>query len=1706
MGWLQGLFGRKDRTNELSSRKEIRSEESLTPLSVPSFSPEQLDQIDQRYCYLDLEVDPQENTIYQVGLVAPKLAENLSRQDFGRLGEQLFSLKHNGLAICGHNFRRFDYLYLTKLQSEFYPWQIIDTLELSVIVKPLQHCHRLTKQYKLSQYTGNNPLEDARATQVLLHSLVEEFFHKPPILQQIYAGLLTCGTEEADEAYKQFFQILGFPSKVPPLKAWTKEAIAGFDHAYLQTFIKNVANQSFDCRLCLAALMAWNYESQITGSTVAFPRWLTYLSGFPDILNNLRPLMPDGFTYHPYLEEFGIQNFRGQQEESVQAILEGRNPLVVMQTGGGKSLCYQLSALVLYERHRALTVVISPLQALMADQVADLKAVGLSFATYINGTLNPRERPIRLRKLYEGLKGLLYISPEQLRSNSIRTLLQERPPALWVIDEAHCISEWGQSFRPDYRYIPKFIQELYEQRQLPLPRLALMTATATARVREDIKKLFTSYQLSIGCEIISSHLRSNLEYEVISASGRNKEQLLINQVRKAQEQGGCTLVYTTKRKSAKMLSTLLNQDNIHARYFHAGISKADKEDILDAFKRGELNVVVATCAFGMGINRKDVRQVIHHTISNSLESYVQESGRAGRDGQPARCTILFDESDSEPIFFLQGINKLSQIELENIFIATRNMRERIYGKASEDWFWVTPHEIFHGSSSGDELEPEQRDIKVKLALHHLENFGMLERAENLSSLIKFQLLNQNTKESYCQFEKYSQQQNLPESQVEQFKRLISAMHAIKTRSSDQEEHFPQELLSDEVGIAPQELRKRIHELELAQVCSFEIPLSVQITKGVRGDARNAHENLRTMEKIFLDELLLIKGEGENVKVNLRGLASRLDPDRNQKINASALKDILEGWISEGWVNANYISSDLVDIFKIEVEENLERQKTLASTVIEVFYQKLGKSTGSKQRVEYPMGQLLKDVNVQTQPLYWSSQELESILLWFHERKLIRLTEGLNLFQQAFKVRVKKSVSIAKISREYSNLEAFYQEQARRTHIMMEYCFISDNQARQQLVEDYFNQPSNEFERLYPNLATEEVKRPVTQDDYNRIMGSLNPTQREVVLAQEPALAVIAGPGSGKTRTIVHRIAYLVKVKRVEPSQILVLAYNRNAVRELRVRLQALIGSLASRLRVFTFHGLALALLGRSLGQQQREQLSVDFSVLLQEACRLFDQGDDSEVEVEDIDAQARRVRLLGNLEYIFVDEYQDVAEDEYCLIQKIAGFGDSESRSVQINLCVIGDDDQNIYEFRGTSPEYIIQFEAEYQAKQLLLTENYRSTQPIIEAANNLICHNTQRCKKIPSEQVRINTERQGQGGIPVNAFSFRDRNALSSWVTQKIQSWISEGVQPNDIAILAREWDNLSPIRLLLEKNNISTYALKKDGIKLVRNWVTSHLINALRKKPGLVLDATESVESRFRDFFQRLQRNLLEPTVKVLLRIAKDIDQERGYGSEDLAPIPISADEIVTAIFEFSASGETFIEENSVLVTSCHGAKGLEFSKVILLTDNFKTDEGERRLFYVAMTRAKEELLLCSTNSSKFLQETGLSSQPLHQEVTQILPQSMFYFDLTPNGVNLGYKATRSQQLVIKSLGEGTPLQMRSNRYGNGWIILTQSNLEIGALSKKANNELIKKGIQPNTFDFLPGEVTVKSIYHHFNLDEVTNEITDEWFVVIPQIRVCR
>jgi len=340
-------------------------------------------------------------------------------------------------------------------------------------------------------------------------------------------------------------------------------------------------------------------------------------------------------------QTFGYDEFRPLQREIMEASLAGRDAVAILPTGAGKSLCYQLPALV----REGLTVVVSPLIALMKDQVDQLEASGVA-ATFINSSLDPDEARRRIEGLNAGVYQLLYVAPERLMLPDFLSRLAGWNIAALAVDEAHCISEWGHDFRPEYRRLREVRQTIPN-----IPVLAL-TATATARVREDIVK---QLELRDPAVFLASFNRPNLKYQVIAKSGAAAQ--VCNFANARPDDSG--IVYCQSRKSTETLAATLRNQGFSAVAYHAGLDQVERAKNQDAFLRDEAKIVCATVAFGMGINKPNVRYVIHADLPKNIEGYYQETGRAGRDGLPADCLLLFSRGDvTKYLRFLEEIPDL----------------------------------------------------------------------------------------------------------------------------------------------------------------------------------------------------------------------------------------------------------------------------------------------------------------------------------------------------------------------------------------------------------------------------------------------------------------------------------------------------------------------------------------------------------------------------------------------------------------------------------------------------------------------------------------------------------------------------------------------------------------------------------------------------------------------------------------------------------------------------------------------------------------------------------------------------------------------------------------------------------------------------------------------------------------------------------------
>jgi ATP-dependent DNA helicase RecQ len=346
------------------------------------------------------------------------------------------------------------------------------------------------------------------------------------------------------------------------------------------------------------------------------------------VLLQLRSVKGDSGQLHGALSRvFGFSSFRPLQEDIIRDTLAGNDVFAVLPTGGGKSLCYQLPALV----RPGLTVVVSPLIALMKDQVDALQAAGVA-ATFLNSSLAAGESRPRLRGLHQGEFRLLYVAPERLMLPGFLEDLKRWQVNLFAVDEAHCISEWGHDFRPEYRQLNSL------RDQFPGVPMMALTATATGRVQRDI---VAQLGLRSPACYVASFNRPNLTYRVSAKAGAYEQ--ILEFVRARPRESG--IIYCQARKTADSLAGKLNADGISAAAYHAGMENAGRTRSQETFLRDEVRVVCATIAFGMGINKPNVRFVIHYDLPKNIEGYYQETGRAGRDGLPSECLLLFSPGD-----------------------------------------------------------------------------------------------------------------------------------------------------------------------------------------------------------------------------------------------------------------------------------------------------------------------------------------------------------------------------------------------------------------------------------------------------------------------------------------------------------------------------------------------------------------------------------------------------------------------------------------------------------------------------------------------------------------------------------------------------------------------------------------------------------------------------------------------------------------------------------------------------------------------------------------------------------------------------------------------------------------------------------------------------------------------------------------------------
>jgi ATP-dependent DNA helicase RecQ len=518
------------------------------------------------------------------------------------------------------------------------------------------------------------------------------------------------------------------------------------------------------------------------------------------------------------------RTFAGEplQENAVQAAVDNKSLLAVFPTGGGKSITFQVPALMAGENAKGLTVVISPLQSLMKDQVDNLEKIQITEAVTINGLLDPIERAKSIKRIQDGSASILYISPESLRSKTIEKLLLDRKIVRFVIDEAHCFSSWGQDFRVDYLYIGDFIKSLQESKnieeQIPV---SCFTATAKQKVIEDICDYFKE-KLHIKFEIFPSKAtRTNLQYRVFE-KGNDEEKY--NAVRDLIEEKVCpTIIYVSRTRRARELAERLIQDGFNARAFHGKMESQEKTANQNAFISGDVQIMVATSAFGMGVDKKDVGMVIHYEISDSLENYVQEAGRAGRDEKmTADCYVLFNEEDLGKHFILLNQTKINIHEIKQIWNAIKFITKF---KSSVQKSALEIARIAGWDDNLNEIE-----TRVTTAIAALEDAGYVKRKQNMPRVFANSILSKTAQEA---IDKIKLSQKFSEDQKISAVRIIKNLFSNKSRKTSKSDEAEARIdyISDNLGLDIKNVIAIVNLLRDEKILADAKDLTAFIKKG-----------------------------------------------------------------------------------------------------------------------------------------------------------------------------------------------------------------------------------------------------------------------------------------------------------------------------------------------------------------------------------------------------------------------------------------------------------------------------------------------------------------------------------------------------------------------------------------------------------------------------------------------------------------------------------------------------------------------------------------------------------------------------------------------------------------------------------------------------------------------------------------------------------
>lgn len=1529
--------------------------------------------------------------------------------------------------ICGHNIINHDLKYLAHLQLERNR-TIIDTLYLSPLLFPKKPYHRLVKDDKLQVDELNNPANDAAKARDLFHDEVAAWQQLTPTRQAIYYQLLSDTPQ-----FGGFFKYLSRNHPQPQHNSLTQ-----------MLFSNGGIMPEYEDKICHHAnimAVARQYPIELAYSLAVIgaddmssltPPWVT--RNFPKVANVMNFLCNTPCGECPYChlrldahqglkDFFGFNEFRTfdgvpMQQQAVEAAIRGESLLTIFPTGGGKSLTFQLPALMAGRNCHGLTVVISPLQSLMKDQVDNLAERGITDAVAINGLLDPIERASAIEQVADGTANLLYIAPEMLRSKTIERLLMSRNIVRFVIDEAHCFSAWGHDFRVDYLYIGNFIRQLQDNKQQRQPiAVSCFTATAKQKVITDICDYFHN-KLGLTLKVFAAKAeRKNLRYSVIHADTNEDK---YNQLRHLILGHRCpTIVYVSRTHRTTEIAQHLCADGIRALPFNGKMDAADKVKNQNAFMSGETQAIVATSAFGMGVDKKDVGLVVHFDISDSLENYLQEAGRAGRDPEmQADCYVLYSDNDLDKHFILLNQSKLSISEIQQVWRAVRDLTTK-YDKVS-----CSPLEIARQAGWNEEVY--DIETRVKAAISALEEAGYLRRGNNVPHVFATGITVANMDEAR---RRLTISPLFDNTSREEAARIIRSLISKRATTSGDEAESRIDYLADILGMSKETVIRNVNLMR---------------QEGILADSRDMiawlgkDSTLRKLDATLHLEQFLLSHLSENTsQLNFKQLNQEAQTAGHKQCTTRQLRTLLYFLALKGYIRKEeHTASGCVSLHLQVPPDTIAARHQRRASISRFIITHITAANKKDEAVTFSLVDLLQKYT-QSELLFDkdnppSVADFEEALLYLTKTKLLKIEGGFLVVYNTMQLQRIAERRTHYGKEQYRMLDEFYKQRIQQIHIVGEYAnlMVRDYDAALLFVNDYFTLDYRKFiAKYFKEDRSTEINRNITPDKYNKLFGELSEQQLKIVNdRQSRYIVVAAGPGSGKTRLLVHKLASLLLLEDVKHEQLLMLTFSRSAATEFKKRLIQLVGNAAHFVDIKTFHSFSFDLLGQLADEEE-------FDNIVLRAAEMIESGEMEESKI------AKTV--------LVIDEAQDMGANEYRLLQALM------LRNEEMRVIAVGDDDQNIYHFRGSDSAHLRALVDQHGATLYEMTDNYRSDRAITHLSNQFATLLPDRMKQTPIQSVAT-----AEGSVALHRYS------NTSIIPQSIST-----IQPQGTTAVL----TLTNEQALLAAPQLRSRGLHPRLIQSMRDFAFKNLLIIRHLLLSLTADTGSTIP---KSLWNQAKQHTLDTfrdssCLDILQHFCADFEAtHRTIYRSDLTEYLAESN-----IEDFIATDDT-----SVFVSTIHKAKGREFDTVhLLLTDLGNIDPDRLRTLYVGITRAKHNLVI-HTDSTLF--DTFITPT-IHSASKHSTPRISIPLGL--KDVYLDY--FKDKQDLILPVRDGSPL-----RYSNGYLITMQGTY-VANLSNAMRDRIAQ--LQAKGYQVTEAEATFLVVWK-------PQDDQQEYIIILPTLHL--